>query len=327
MFMTDRHDLRTRLLDAAVLAPSMHNTQPWRFEAGSRTVRVYRDLERWLRAEDPRQTALYISLGAVVLNLRVAAAEFGYLAHLSLLPDPRDDDHVATLTLATGLSYDPELRPLFPYLWRRRTNRSPFESRRVPDCVLRDLEATARVERGVLEVVSDAERVRRLLGLAAQGTVSELLELAKLEERARWVGGCRRHDGIPTSALGPVPVDGPSVVRDLAVRQADRQRPVARFEPQPLLGMLSVRRDDRLGWLTAGQALERVLLTAAQWGLSVSFLNQALNREELTRPGDQPDEAALHPQMLLRLGYAPLPDPTPRRPLTDFTVSEPRGRG
>ncbi len=326
MFTRDRQDIGTTLLDAAVLAPSMHNTQPWRFEVGSRTVRVYRDLERWLRTEDPDQTALCISLGAVVLNLRVAAAELGYLAHVSLLPDPRDDDHVATLTLAAGLGYDMELRPLFAYLRRRRTNRTPFGDRPVPAWVLRDLEAAARAEHGVLQVVRDPARVRLLLGLAAEGSTNELFELAKLEERARWVGGHRRHDGIPASALGPIPADSPSVVRDLAVRQADRQRPTARFEPHPLLALLSVRRDDRLGWLTAGQALERVLLAAARWGLSASFLNQALASEQMTWLGNKWGEAALCPQMVLRLGYGSLSQPSPRRPLADFTSHAPLGR-
>ena len=270
MLTRDRHAISTTLLDAAVLAPSMHNRQPWRFEVGSRTVRVYRDLDRWLRAEDPRQTALYVSLGAVVLNLRVAAAELGYLAHVSLLPDPHDDDHVATLTLAAGLGYDMELRPLFPYLRRRRTNRMPFGDRPVPDWVLRDLEATARWEHAVLQVVRDPARVRLLLGIAAEGSSNEL------------------------------------------------------FDPNPLLALLAVHRDDRVGWLAAGQALERVLLSAARWGLSASFLNQALDGEQLCRLADEPGQAVLHPQMLLRLGYVRQPGAvsSPRCPVADVLLDD-----
>lgn len=311
-------DARTTLLTAGVLAPSMHNTQPWRFEVGSSTVQVYRDLDRWLRVADPRQSALHISVGAAVLNLRVATAELGRLAHVALLPDPNAPDLVARLTLAAGLGVDPELAALFTYLARRRTSRTPFSDRWIPDRAVRDLEHAAEFEHASLRVIRDPERVRRLLGLGAEGTTNELFALDVLQERARWVGGDRREDGIPTRALGPVPLEHPAVVRDLAVRQADRERPAAHFEAHPVLAILSVRRDDELGWLSAGQALERVLLTAARWGLSASFMNQALTSPELRWLAHGPGEGDVYPQMLLRLGYGTRPEPTPRRPLEDF---------
>jgi nitroreductase len=311
-------DARTTLLSAAVQAPSMHNTQPWRFDIGAGTVRVYRDLDRWLRADDPQQTALYISLGAAVLNLRIAAAELGLLAHVTLLPDPHDPDYVAKLTLAAGLGVDPELAALFPYLTRRRTSRLPFGNRWIPERVVRDLEHAARADGALLRVVRDPSRVRRLLGLAAEGSANELFELSRLEERARWVGGERSEDGVPASALGPRPIGHAALIRDLAVRQADCERPVAWFERHPTLALLSVRRHDRLGWLKAGEALQRVLLTATRWGLSASFLHQALAGEQGRLAARAPEDGDAHPQMLLRIGYGRTPDATPRRPLEDF---------
>jgi nitroreductase len=311
-------DARTTLLTAAALAPSVHNTQPWRFEVGSRIVRVYRDLDRWLQAGDPRMSGLYMSLGAAVLNLRVAAAELGRLPHVAMLPDPNVPDLVARLELATGLGADAELATLFPYLARRRTSRMPFTDRWIPDSVVRELEYAARCAGALLRIERDPGRVRRLLGLAAEASTDELFDLDVLVERAHWVGGDRTHDGVPAYALGPVPVDHPAVVRELAVRQVDRERASARFERRPVLAVLSVSRDDEVGWLNAGQALERVLLTAARSGLSASLLSQALNSRQHRWLVHEPSDGDMYPQMLLRLGYARLPEPTPRRPLEDL---------
>lgn len=314
-------DARTTLLTAAALAPSLHNSQPWRFETGTTSVRVFADGERWLRAEDPRGCGLHLGLGAAVLNIRVAAAELGLLAHVTLLPDPRDPDHVATVDLAAGLGVDPELAALFPYLARRRTNRMPFTDRWVPERALGDLAAAAAADGAVLHVERDHRRVRRLLEIATQASEAERLDASLLDERARWVGGSRVADGVPSASLGPRPMDEPAPTRDLAARPEDRVRPPARFEHDPVLAVLSTARDDRPGWLGAGQALERVLLTAARWGLSASFLGQMVRTPELRWLVHDPADGPVHPQMVLRVGFADLPDPTPRRSLDDVAAS------
>jgi nitroreductase len=307
-------DARGLLLKAASLAPSLHNTQPWRFRMGANSVMVYRDLARWLVAEDPRQQAMYVSLGAAILNLRVAAAELGRLAHVSLLPACGDGDLVAEVHLGAGLGVDPELAHLFTYLARRRTNRQPYAERSIPTRALDDLRHAARTDGARLHVVRDHDAVHRLLGIAADAAVSELPDRDRLRERHSWVGGERLTEGVPGSALGPVPVDRLSPIRNLAAGADDVTRPVTPFERHPVLAVLSVRSDDVLAWLQGGQALQRVLLTAARWGLSASFLNQALEHELLRWTVDC-GEAGANPLMIMRIGYGRPVEPTPRRPL------------
>jgi nitroreductase len=73
---------------AAVHAPSVHNTQPWRFGRGERTIDVYADADRQLRVADPAGRELMISCGAAVFTLRVALRYLGRLPHLRLFPTP-----------------------------------------------------------------------------------------------------------------------------------------------------------------------------------------------------------------------------------------------
>lgn len=310
-------DARTTLLTAAALAPSLHNSQPWRLAGTEDTVFISSDPDCWLPREDPTQSSLFISLGAAVFNVRVAAAQLGRLAHVSLLPPSPDPYLVARLDLAVGLGVDPELLALFPYLARRRTNRMPFAERAIPQAAIDDLQRTAHTESAVLRVVRDASTVDRLLRLAREGTDSEALQPERLREREHWVGGERAEDGVPLAALGGVPAGLRPVVRELAVQPDDRLRPVLRYESRPVLAVLTVPRDDPRAWLSAGQALERVLLTAARWGLSASFLNQALYYDDLRRLVAATAGVRGYPQMIMRLGYAELPDPTPRRPVPE----------
>lgn len=90
---------REALLDAAVLAPSMHNTQPWRFRFVGETVEVYRDRTRELPAEDPSRRMLFVSLGAAIFNLRVAAAAQGIGSAVRHLVDQQRPDLVAVVEL------------------------------------------------------------------------------------------------------------------------------------------------------------------------------------------------------------------------------------
>ena len=90
------------LVAAAVMAPSMHNSQPWRFRIGpaSQTIEVCADPARMLRSGDPDGRALHIACGAALLNLRLAAAVAGRQPVVRLLPDPGQPLLLATVRLA-----------------------------------------------------------------------------------------------------------------------------------------------------------------------------------------------------------------------------------
>lgn len=113
---------------------------------------------------------------------------------------------------------------------------------------------------------------------------------------------------------------GPLVVRtfDWGEGQAARDRQLA--EGSPVLAVLGTHADLPPLWLAAGQALDHVLLRAAAEGVGASYLNQPIELPEL-RPGvAEILETDGHPQLLLRMGYAPRVRPTPRRPVEEVLI-------
>jgi hypothetical protein len=103
-------------------------------------------------------------------------------------------------------------------------------------------------------------------------------------------------------------------------------RRTADFEPHPTIAVLSTERDDRIAWLRAGQALQRVLLLATLHGVSASFLNQPLEREDLRPLVRDPSRGLWYPQMIMRLGHGPTVDSTPRRPVDELTTDDAQPR-
>ena len=122
---------REVLLQAAVAAPSMHNTQPWRFRFDENTIEVFRDRARELPAEDPDGRMLHLSLGAACFNLRVAAAHLGLRAIVGHVVDPDRPDLVAVVELSPD-GPPADIGGLYESIPLRRTNRNPYLDTRLP---------------------------------------------------------------------------------------------------------------------------------------------------------------------------------------------------
>ncbi|HEU4947197.1 MAG TPA: hypothetical protein VFT31_08595 [Kribbella sp.] len=311
---------RDELLRAAVAAPSMHNTQPWKFRFTDWVIEVYRDRERELPAEDPDRRMLYLSLGAAVLNLRVAAARLGYGTDVRSVLDRRRPDLVAEVELIAADAESRQLSPLAPYVRKRQTNRQPYSDRRLPDEVRRLLDLSCSLEGAELQWLDQEARLKWLRLASRDAYREDDLNPRRTAERRRWVGGERDAEGIPSASLGPRADAPDSPARDMAATPADASRPAARFESDPQLAIVATRRDGPAEWLRAGQALQRVLLEATANGLSTSLLNQAIEHDVLRWLLHDPLGAWTRPQAVIRFGYGPPVPPTPRRPIGDVLL-------
>lgn len=162
-------------LEAATAAPSIHNTQPWRFRPRADGIDLFADPGRRLDVIDPCGRALLISLGAALLNLRIAVLAHGRVPRVRLMPDAKDPDHVAAVTFGPATPVSATVRMLAQAIPRRHTNRRPFSNLRIPSEVLTELIEVSTVEGGHL-VVADP---------GARESVLSLVRLAETTERRR----------------------------------------------------------------------------------------------------------------------------------------------
>ncbi|GAA3355446.1 hypothetical protein GCM10017744_018020 [Streptomyces antimycoticus] len=322
-----------KLISAAVAAPSMHNTQPWRYRLNPDTVtlEVRAAPERALRYADPMGRALSVSAGAAVFNLRVAVAHFGWDPVVRLLPYRSQPDLLATVRLAAaphdgagreaphhGDRHDaPHGAPdhdLYDVIWRRHSSRSPFSGRRLPPRVLYELAEAARAH-GATLWLAGPEETSRLLRLTAEAERRTSGDPRRLAESRDWVRDIGPY-GIPAAALGPRDVTGRLPMRDYLGPGPDGRRggdaPAAAFESHPAIAVLATDQDRRTDWLRAGQALEHVLLLATSYTVRASLLHQALEWSDLRWSLSDAHRTPGHVQMLIRLGYGPVGPATPR---------------
>lgn len=312
-------------MDAAVRAPSVQNTQPWRFVFGDDRLEVWADPARQLASADPCGRFMAISCGAATYNAVLAIRYFGHEAWVQAQPRPLATYLAAVIHIGVRRPIASEDLAQYDVIAEPQTNRGPFRDWRLPFSLITRLEDAAEAEGAYFRVLTSTEidRVRRIVtrqeeeaGLAAEEAGERREEARHAMEGRPWIG-----DPSAASTGGSSAVPTP--------RSAERQAPIQDLEPsrhlgvrdhtmfdhRPTLAVLSTPGDAQKDWVRAGMALERVLLTAGLHGVAASFLDAPIER--LADRGHL-RSAALgldHPQMVLRLGYPRSESiPKPRRP-------------
>ena len=320
------------LMGYAVLAPSPHNTQPWRFRINVNDAEIFADRRRTLRVVDPHGRELSLACGAALCNLRVATEYFGRGYSVQLLPQADEPDLLACLTLRLHSETSSEDVVLFHAIPQRRTNRHAFRPDPLPPEILAELADAATSEGAWLAIATEDDTRHAIADLVAEADKIQWANRDFRRELAAWMRSDAEHqaDGIPTHDLGVrdwMAFAGPALVRTFnrGNNQAAHDADIALHSPA--LAVLGTDQDDPRSWLQAGQALERVLLHAQDENLGASFLNQPIEVDDL-----RPRLASVlgiqgFPQVLLRLGYGPEVPPTPRRSVHDLLIKHDTSRG
>ena len=311
-------------VELAARAPSIHNTQPWRWRITGDTVDLFADRSRRLRIVDPRCRALRVSCGAALFQLRIALAAEGWRTSVTRLPNPFNDDHLAAVLITGSMPVTVEHQRLRAAAERRRTDRRPFAAQTVDAAAIQALIAAAASEGAHLHrIVRDEDRLVLAVAVGRADEI-EAADPSYLAEIRAWSGRpVGATEGVPAASVPHLPDRQPEVVmRDWELAAPGTlQAPAPTQSERADLLVLATTGDSALDQVRAGEALERVLLTATGLGLSASPYTQPLEvpgpcslMHRVVGPGQRP-------QIALRVGRpGPGTEPplTPRRPLTEI---------
>lgn len=313
----------TEIARYASLAPSGHNTQPWRFRIANDTITVIPDPEAALPVVDGDNRELYISLGCAVENLCIAAGHFGYETFIT---ERNGEGITVKLAKSRGIAEG----PLFFQIEKRQTNRSIYKSDTIPGEVLERLQSVDMEKHirfyfiGMGTPSADA-----ITEFILRGNEIQMNDPAFRNELLSCMRFNRKHIEATRNGLSYRVFGNPPLPRLLA-------RPVVKLFLKPDIQNKSDRkkinasshfvvcttRQDTIGeWIDLGRTLQRFLLKATETGIACAFLNQPC---EVTALASSLREALPvnreYPALILRIGYGkPLPY-SPRKKIETLLV-------
>ncbi len=315
------------LIRYAVLAPSSHNAQPWRFEVSDGFVDLYGESARSLPIADPWHREMILSCGAALFNLEVAMHHFGCCPNVTLFPNGRKPLLLARIAIG-----EPECprcgdEILFHSITHRHTNRGNFEAVEVPSTVLGAIEHAARMEHARFYPADHSDLREVIADAIAEADRIHAEDPQYRKELARWIrpNFSSKSDGIPGSSLGLSTLSSafaPSFIERFKA-ESMRAEPDRRLALcAPVLGLLCTDEDTPKAWLSAGMALGRMLLTAYAADVHASFFSEPIEVDSLRRTIANAIPERLFPQLIVRMGYALNEvEPTPRHGADEVTVA------
>lgn len=286
-------DVLRHICEAAHLAPSTHNTQPWQFDIddGANSIDIYLDRTYILSASDPHGKQAMISIGACIANIEIAAQTLGFTTSIQYEPLTKE----MTAANASGERYRHvahiHMQPaaqrrehtLYPYVWTRRVHRAEYDEHTPVPTTLIDLLGSLTQQEACLSfhLVSEKQQRRILAELQSQADAYVLNSREFSRELGDWVlpNDAPTGRGIPGHGfglqdaeahrlhrgfLGEIPLQPEDTLKfSLAAKQA--------LEKSSGVCLIAGTKDTPATWIATGRILEYMLLTLEQHGVSASI--------------------------------------------------------
>ena len=316
----DVETIRSALM-LAVRAPSVHNSQPWQWRVGEHSLHLYANPDLRLPHTDPDARDWMLSCGAALNHCQVAFAALGWQSKVHRFPNPADPNHLAAMELHRypATEVDVSLAAAIP---RRRTDRRHYSSWQVPPREIALMGARAARAGVMLRRVDALTNLKRLIAEAAWRHGADYDYLTEL---STWSGRYASTAGVPARSIPEPDPNAALPARSFAGAVLAQTPDGAAADESAAVVALGTVADDKASQLRAGEATSLVLLTATASGLASCPITEPLEIPDIRASvGADVFGAEGYPQMLLRIGWAPVnADPlpaTPRRPLDEVVT-------
>ena len=316
-------DIVSQAIELARRAPSLHNSQPWRWRYENSRLNLYADTSRIIPSTDSAGRELVLSCGVMLHHVRAVMASLGWKSFIERFPNPNDALHLAQLGFYQSEFVTPAEQERVTAMQERRTDRLPYSPPAGWETFELVLRHNLQYEVGdavTLTVVPDDQ----LPELARASDLADTMRRYDSRYHAElnwWAGHSSPSAGMPSESLpSPAERERVGLGRAFPIREnADRRPDVDRDGAKVVV--LATDSDQLRDILQCGEALSTVLLEATIAGYATCPLTHMIEVHSSRLAVQKMAGGRRMPQVLIRIGTSPdhsasLPR-TPRRAVTE----------
>jgi nitroreductase len=315
------------LLRFAILAPSSHNSQPWKFDVTENSIGLFADRNRRLKDSDKNDRQLFISLGCAITNILVAVDYYGLKAAVTYMPDLNDDAYAARIDFSfEGKNVPSAKNHLIFSIPQRVNNRNRYTAVMPNETFLSEINKLQDESLTIMRI-SDRSHRERLAEVALAAGVFAMEDTYFRRELSHYVKSnmTRSHVGMPAFGMGiPTPVSffAPRMIRFFNMNKISFKNDEKLLkEFTPMFCVIATRDDGAMAWIKAGEAYERISLFACRSGLSTAVWAAPIQIGQYYRDLQSILGTEFRPQMFFRVGYAQKMTPhSPRIPVERLLI-------
>lgn len=277
----------------AHLAPSSHNTQPWRFFCDENTFSITVALSKSsiLPGSDVVGRQAVISIGCAIENIDTAARAYGLTTRFefktvdkgSLCPQGNPAIGAEIIAIVTLFFFNTtptiEQQRILPFIMSRRTMRAEYDpTLQVPQSTLDKLTTSINDDLISIYLVKDIIRKLSISEFQSQADGYVLNSPLFSKELGNWLlpNDSDSPIGMPGNTFGLDDLQAERIHNGLLGKIPLEPEDMLRFslggkigfEKSPVIAFLTTKNDNVKGWIATGRAMQRAFLILEQEGIS-----------------------------------------------------------
>lgn len=310
------------ILDSVLLAPSSHNTQPWKFKVDEKQISIIPDFSRRCPVVDPDNHHLYVSLGCATENLVQAALAYGFDAVVS---DTNKFTEIQSLLLPK-----PSIKsPLFLAIPSRQCSRSVYDGKPLSN---KELDLLSKSGSGIgvqCHILTEKKSLETILDFVLRGNTQQMNDPAFVKElkswiRFNWREAKKSGDGLYSATNGSPSI--PTWIGKLGFKflfnlKAENEKYCKQIRSSAGVAIFTSEKNEIGHWIEVGRCFERFVLNATVMGVRTALVNQPVEVPEIR------DLFSSHfslgtqrADLVVRFGRGPIAKKSMRRQLKNMII-------
>jgi len=318
-----------QLIYNATLAPSGHNTQPWKFSVNNNVVQIFPDFNRTLPVVDPDNHALYISLGCALENLVISAKKEGLASKVDYYPD---DETKECLRVTLADENTRKEVDLFEAIQDRQSNRSMYDQKSIPTAGIQQLLQAIDSETVTVQTFDTKQKeVEPIIKLVKEACEIQFNNRKFVEELISWIRFTKKEvrnqkDGLTAEVMGFPYIPrwlGRIILKTFVKPESEAEKAEKQIRSSSHLFLFICEKNDKRNWIDIGRTFQRIALKATSIGISHAHINMPCEVESVRKKLSSHLQlsAENEPLLLIRLGYADEVPRAPRRPVDEVLIN------